>query len=139
MASIMVIFDSSNCLMELPKELCKLTQLQVMIYSCTTNLHMLYTIQVLYVGENKLKCLPDDIGLMSGLSEFDVSNCELTRLPESLSSCTSLTKLWVSHNRFVLHCTFTHTLTIHICYNCLSGYQGCQPELAVLGNSRNFT
>ena len=70
----------------------------------------LYTIQVLYAGENKLKCLPDDIGHMSGLSEFDVSNCELTRLPESLSSCTSLTKLWVSHNRFVLHSTFTHTL-----------------------------
>ena len=62
---------------------------------------------MLYVGENKLKCLPDDIGEMSGLSEFDVASCQLTALPESLANCMALTKLWVSRNRFV-QCPHAH-------------------------------
>ena len=68
----------------------------------------IYYKKVLYVGENKLKCLPDDIGQLSSLSEFDVASCQLTALPESLANCTALTKLWVSRNRFV------HTLRTHV-------------------------
>lgn len=56
---------------------------------------------MLYVGENKLKYLPDDIGQLSSLSEFDASNCDLIELPESLVNCMALTKLWLSRNRFV--------------------------------------
>ena len=55
---------------------------------------------MLYVGENKLKYLPDDIGQLSSLSEFDVASCQLVVLPESLVNCTALTKLWASRNRF---------------------------------------
>ena len=67
--------------------------------------------KVLYVGENRLKCLPSDIGQLSSLLEFDAASCQLTILPESLANCTALTKLWVSRNRFVCAHTRTHTHT----------------------------
>ena len=56
-------------------------------------------IQVVYGGENRFKTLPDKLGCLYQLEELDVSGCELEFLPESLSQCVSLVRLWLSNNR----------------------------------------
>ena len=55
----------------------------------------------MYVAENKLKSLPSQLGNFGQLQELDLSSCELEILPESLSQCKSLEKLWLSNNRWV--------------------------------------
>ena len=55
--------------------------------------------QVMYSGENRLKGLPVGFGRLTQLQELDVSGCELESLPESLSHCVSLIRLWLSNNR----------------------------------------
>ncbi len=56
-------------------------------------------LKVMYLAENKLKTLPFDFGKLEMLLELDVSTCEIDILPESLSFCKSLQKLWLSNNR----------------------------------------
>ena len=59
-----------------------------------------YPLQTLYAGENRLQTLPHWFGRLVRLEELDLSNCDLIMLPESLASCTSLTRLWLSNNRY---------------------------------------
>lgn len=55
----------------------------------------------LYLGENhRLKKLPHNFGFLIRLAELDISSCSLDHLPESLSNCTSLSKVWMSHNKW---------------------------------------
>jgi Leucine-rich repeat (LRR) protein len=63
--------------------------------------------QVVYGGENRLKGLPVRFGQLTQLQELDVSGCELETLPQSLSRCVSLVRLWLSNNRL-------QTLPVHI-------------------------
>ena len=56
--------------------------------------------QVMYGGENRLKGLPVRFGRLTQLQELDVSGCELETLPQSLSRCVSLIRLWLSNNRW---------------------------------------
>ncbi len=55
---------------------------------------------MLYIGENRgLECLPDDMSGLSSLEELDLSDCNIHTLPQSLSECTSLVRLWLSGNK----------------------------------------
>ena len=56
---------------------------------------------MLYAGENKLTHLPDQFGRLTKLEELDLSGCELTVLPESLSLCRSLVHVWLTGNKYV--------------------------------------
>ena len=58
--------------------------------------------QVMYAGENRLKSLPARFGRLTLLQELDISGCELESLPESLSLCISLIRLWLSNNRWTI-------------------------------------
>lgn len=53
----------------------------------------------MYGGENRFRTLPDKFGQLWQLQELDVSGCELEVLPESLSQCVSIVRLWLSNNR----------------------------------------
>ena len=55
--------------------------------------------QALFLGENRLMKLPADLGKLIMLTELDLSSCELVELPDSLSRCTSLIKVWLSNNK----------------------------------------
>ena len=57
-------------------------------------------LQVIYSGENRLQTLPTRFGELVNLEELDVSGCELVSLPDSLSQCESLVRLWLSNNRY---------------------------------------
>lgn len=54
----------------------------------------------MYGGENQFKNLPSRFGQLYQLQELDVSGCELEALPESLSHCVSIVRLWLSNNRY---------------------------------------
>ena len=58
-------------------------------------------LQVIYSGENRLQTLPARFGELVNLEELDVSGCELVSLPDSLSQCESLVRLWLSNNRYM--------------------------------------
>ena len=55
--------------------------------------------QALYLGENRLTKLPAKLGKLIMLMELDLSSCGLVELPDSLSRCTSLIKVWLSNNK----------------------------------------
>jgi len=55
----------------------------------------------MYIAENKFKSLPSQFGNLRQLEELDLSGCDLEMLPESMSQCKSLEKLWLSNNRWV--------------------------------------
>lgn len=57
----------------------------------------------MYAGNNNFQTLPKNIGWLAGLEELDVSGCAIEYLPESLSQCTALKRLWLSNNRYAQH------------------------------------
>ena len=57
-------------------------------------------VQTLYLGENKIKALPGNIGQLKKLEELDLSGCKLDVLPDSICQCLGLKRLWLSRNRF---------------------------------------
>ena len=98
---ILFLCISSNQLTKLPEEICNLTSLKVKktsICLCNPCLSLCVS-QVMYSGENRLKGLPARFGRLTQLQELDVSGCELESLPQSLSLCVSLIRLWLSNNR----------------------------------------
>ena len=64
----------------------------------------LFTFQIMYAGENNFKTLPRHFGRLVKLEELDVSSCAIVYLPESLSECRSLVRLWISNNRYCSRC-----------------------------------
>ena len=68
----------------------------------------------MYGGENQFKSLPGRFGQLWQLQELDVSGCELEVLPESLSHCVSIIRLWLSNNRYIynIHIPFSFILSI---------------------------
>ena len=73
-----------------------------MIASMMTNwgASPLDSVQMLYLGENKIKSLPTNIGQLKKLEELDLSGCKLGMLPDSICQCLALRQLWLSRNRF---------------------------------------
>lgn len=55
-------------------------------------------VQVLLVANNKLACLPDDMGKLESLLELDASCNEMTRLPRSLARLKNLKALHLRSN-----------------------------------------
>ena len=69
------------------------------MYRTHSVLGVMCDLQIIYAGENRLKTLPVRFGELVDLEELDVSGCELVTLPQSLSKCASLVRLWLSNNR----------------------------------------
>lgn len=94
-----------------------------------------FVCQIIYAGENKFRTLPRNIGLLVRLEELDVSGCEIEYLPESLSECRSLQRLWLSNNRYVHISISCNEVLTYVCrLLCL----GCLLYLITLGNCTNW-
>lgn len=57
------------------------------------------TLRICDVSSNYLLCLPDDIGKLENLFRFNVSLNSLQSLPVSITNCTKLQDLDLSHNK----------------------------------------
>ena len=73
---------SANGLVELPKELCELNALEVLL-----------------VKRNSLKCLPDSFQLLRQLRELNVSGNHLEKFPPQILSLVKLEVLHLGGNR----------------------------------------
>ncbi|TND07860.1 MAG: hypothetical protein FD123_2850 [Bacteroidetes bacterium] len=73
------------------------------------SMHINAPLEYLSLSGNKLRKLPDNIGMIASLRKLDVSKNKLRRLPESLCKGTSLSEIVCRQNR------------IHKIPDCLSG------------------
>ncbi|PIK60167.1 hypothetical protein BSL78_02888 [Apostichopus japonicus] len=103
---LQVLNLTNNFMTELPSDIGQLLCLEELcvhsnrLKSLPDTLCNLINLRDLYLGENhRLKKLPHNFGFLIRLAELDISSCSLDHLPESLSNCTSLSKVWMSHNK----------------------------------------
>ena len=58
-------------------------------------------LEMLWLNENQLTSLPEEIGLMTGLKMLSLFNNQLTSLPEEIVALTGLTFLNLRNNPLV--------------------------------------
>ncbi|XP_066569283.1 E3 ubiquitin-protein ligase LRSAM1 [Amia ocellicauda] len=105
------ILDISICeLTEIPASaisICKVLQKKVFILHSNqlrsllpkgSDISALYTLKVLDLHENKLTCLPEEIGQLKALQVLNVERNRLQRLPESIGDLCQLQTLNVKAN-----------------------------------------
>ena len=86
--------------MTLPEQLCSLINLEVRSRIGGVSILTSAPPQSLYLGKNPLELLPSKIGRLTKLTELDVSEGRLTVLPDSITRCTAIVKMWLCHNRY---------------------------------------
>ncbi|XP_077864862.1 uncharacterized protein LOC100374769 [Saccoglossus kowalevskii] len=96
----------NNRIRRLPNTLGNMTCLSILnvtnngLQSFPSSIGKLHELEELCAHSNQLTELPDEICKLENLtSELDISSCELVYLPDSLSRCTSLVKIWLSNNK----------------------------------------
>lgn len=65
----------------------------------TANIGKLKSLEVLDISDNQFKFLPESIGELSSLIEFQAENCRLVALPQQLGDLKQLKILRLSNNR----------------------------------------
>lgn len=106
--NISFIDFSHNQLTRLPPNLSKLTKLQDLKLSNNTIsnstsykvLGQLPNLRSLWIDQNQLTYLPNEIGLLSTVNYLYLDNNLLTTLPKSIQLLPNLATLWLGHNCF---------------------------------------
>ncbi|WP_144209336.1 leucine-rich repeat-containing protein kinase family protein [Shewanella donghaensis] len=102
--NLKILFLSFNCFTEIPSIIAKCPKLEMIgfkanqIVTVAENCFPVDT-RWLILTDNKIKQLPQSVGLLHRLKKFALAGNELTSLPETMSNCLSLELFRVSANK----------------------------------------
>lgn len=106
LANIKILSLSDNNLNSFPESCSNWKKLERLNMRCNkfsqfpiNTLESWTQLRYLYIGSNNMKALPEDIGCLVNLIEFDCSNNSISLIPTSIINCVQLKYLHLGNNK----------------------------------------